>query len=210
LSEIALKPRGRPKSEEKQRQIFEAAVELFTLHGYEGTSMDKVAEAASVSKQTVYSHFNNKRQLFNAAIEQLADTLGLGADLAHDERPIAEALTEIGNRFLALLVSPEAIRLYRLVVGSAAQHPELGKRLYETGPRTFIDRLAGLLEQRARAGELDVPEPRLAAAQFFSMMRGELHMRVALGVQHRITREELAHYVARCVETFVRGHGGEM
>lgn len=205
-----MRPRGRPKSEEKQAQIYRAAVELFTRHGYDGTSMDKVAEAASVSKQTVYSHFKTKDELFAAAIEQLVETLGLGSDVMGDERPIAVALTEIGNRFLGLLVSPEAIRLYRLLVGSAAQHPELGKRLYETGPRTFIDRLANVLAERARAGELVVPEPRAAAAQFFAMMRGELHMRVALGVQRRVTRKEIADYVERCVEVFVRGHGGQV
>ena len=132
----------------------------------------------------------------------------MGSDLSTDARPVAEVLRDVGRRFLAVLTSPEAIGLYRLVVGNAVQHPEAGKALYRTGPRTFITRLASLLEERTRDGEMEVEEPRMAAVQFFSMLRGELHMRLALGVQKRVSRRELERYVDRCVEVFVRGYGG--
>ena len=204
-----MKRRGRPKSQAKKDQIHQAAIELFIRHGYEGTSMDNVAQAANVSKQTVYSHFDNKRELFNSAILKLCDAMGLPADLDVEQRPLETLLNEIGRRFLTLLVSDEAIRLYRLVVGQAGNHPEVGRTFYETGPRTFIGRLAALLEQRAARGEIEVPEPKIAAAQFFAMMRGELHMRVALGVQKRIDRKALELYVADCADVFIRGHGGK-
>lgn len=201
------KLRGRPKSDAKRRQIHSAAIELFARHGYEGTSMDKVAEAARVSKQTVYSHFAGKDELFRAAVQQLCDAMGLPGDLDARGRPLRPLLTDLGRSFLALLTSPEAIQLYRLVLGSAGAHPEVGRMLYEAGPRTFIARLAALLEQRAGRGEIAIAEPELAAAQFFSMLRGELHMRVALGVQAALGRKELERYVDACVAVFLRGHG---
>ena len=170
--------------------------------------MDNVAQVANVSKQTVYSHFDNKKELFNSAILKLCDAMGLPADLDVEQRSLETLLNEIGCRFLAVLVSAEAINLYRLVVGQVGNHPEVGRTFYETGPRTFIGRLAALLEQRAARGEIDVLEPKIAAAQFFAMMRGELHMRFALGVQKRIDRKALERYVADCVDVFIRGHGG--
>ena len=203
-----MKKRGRPKSEAKRDQIHQAAIELFIQHGYEGTSMDNVAQAANVSKQTVYSHFDNKHELFNSAILKLCDAMGLPADLEMEERPLDALLNELGCRFLTFLVSDEAISLYRLVVGQAGNHPDIGRMFYETGPRTFILRLAALLQQRTARGEIDVLEPEIAAAQFFALMRGELHMRVALGVQKRVDRRGLERYVADCVNVFVRGHGG--
>ena len=172
--------------------------------------MDRVAEAANVSKQTVYSHFESKGDLFRAAVQQLCEAMGLPDDLDDEARPLRPLLTDIGLGFLHLLTSAEAVRLYRLVVGNAGPHPEVGRMLYEAGPRTFISRLSALLEQRAARGEITLAEPRLAAAQFFSMLRGELHMRVALGVQTRVKRRDLEHYVAACVEVFVRGYGARL
>ncbi len=60
--------RGRPRSEEKRRQIMSAAMELFTSNGFEGTSVDDIAAAARVSKQTVYSHFGCKETLLGLAV----------------------------------------------------------------------------------------------------------------------------------------------
>src|SRR6266581_146211 len=44
--------------------IREAAAALFLEKGYQGTSMDDVAGAAQISKQTIYTHFANKEELF--------------------------------------------------------------------------------------------------------------------------------------------------
>ena len=59
----------RSKSEEKRQQILSAASDLFLTRSFEGASMDQVAVAAGVSKQTVYSHFGSKEELFSAIIE---------------------------------------------------------------------------------------------------------------------------------------------
>lgn len=53
----------------KRDQIVKAAVETFLENGYDGTSMNKVAEKAGVIKATIYSHFKDKEQLFTAIIE---------------------------------------------------------------------------------------------------------------------------------------------
>src|SRR5579859_5012988 len=44
--------------------IREAAAALFLEKGYQGTSMDDVAAAAQISKQTIYTHFASKEELF--------------------------------------------------------------------------------------------------------------------------------------------------
>ena len=57
---------GRPKDPEKRNAILEAAMQLFPSRGYDGVSMDALAQAAGVSKLTVYSHFEDKEALFDA------------------------------------------------------------------------------------------------------------------------------------------------
>lgn len=46
----------------------QAAIEEFRQHGFNGTSMDRVAAAAEVSKRTVYNHFPSKEDLFEAIL----------------------------------------------------------------------------------------------------------------------------------------------
>lgn len=52
-----------------RRFILERAVSLFARHGFEATTMDMIAEAAEVSKGTVYNYFSNKQELFRTLIE---------------------------------------------------------------------------------------------------------------------------------------------
>ena len=55
----------------KREQILQGATRVFLQHGYAGTSMDRVAAEAGVSKQTIYSHFQDKEGLFTALIERI-------------------------------------------------------------------------------------------------------------------------------------------
>jgi AcrR family transcriptional regulator len=55
----------------KRQQIVEGAISIFLQHGYEGTGMNQVADAAGVTKQTIYSHFGDKEGLFIAIIQEL-------------------------------------------------------------------------------------------------------------------------------------------
>ena len=62
-------------SEIKRKQIIEAAAEEFRSAGFNGTSMDKVAARANVSKRTVYNHFPSKDALFNGIVDYMLNML---------------------------------------------------------------------------------------------------------------------------------------
>ena len=77
MQEVVTKRRGRPKSEEKAEAIQMAAIGLFMADGMDRTSMDAIAAAAGVSKQTVYSHFKSKDDLFRTCVASKVETYGL-------------------------------------------------------------------------------------------------------------------------------------
>ena len=52
----------------KRQAILDAAKRAFIDHGYSGASMEAIAEAAPVSKPTLYTHFKGKQELFAAVI----------------------------------------------------------------------------------------------------------------------------------------------
>src|SRR3984885_5728137 len=59
----------------RQAAILAAAVKVFIQFGYRKTSMEDVAAAAEVSRQTLYLQFRNKERLFRAALEYLTEQM---------------------------------------------------------------------------------------------------------------------------------------
>src|SRR3979490_3481085 len=62
---------GRPTREEAVRRdarLLDVATTLFMERGFDSTSIDAVAEAAGVSKPTVYARYRDKRDLFAAVL----------------------------------------------------------------------------------------------------------------------------------------------
>src|SRR4028118_1019421 len=72
--------RRQAQSAETRRQIVEAARGLFAEHGYAGTTMEMLAQAAGVAVETVYAIFGNKR----AILVRLVDV-----SVGGDEAPVA-------------------------------------------------------------------------------------------------------------------------
>jgi AcrR family transcriptional regulator len=199
------------QSARKRRAILAAAATVFLQKGYLGTSMDEVAALASVSKQTVYKHFADKERLF---AEIVAATVDEVSDPVHevvlhlDESGDLEAgLHDLARRQLAMVMQPRLLQLRRLVIGEAARFPELGRTFYERGPERTIDALAGVFEQLAQRGALDVDDPRLAAAHFnWLVMSIPLNQAMLRGTDKPASPEELDRYADAGVRAFVRAY----
>ena len=204
---VSTAAKGRPKSEAKREQIFDAASELFPQYGFENVTMDMVAERAGVSKQTVYSHFDSKEALYSACISRKCIAHQLSPEFLDDERPVDAMLVEIGRRFLALLLSDEAVRIYRLSVGNAEQHRELAELFYRAGPEPTCRAVMDYLRRQHQRGTLDVPDPHTAACQFLYMLRADAVTRATLNIEPRPTAAQNEAYLQSCVAMFLRAYG---
>jgi TetR/AcrR family transcriptional repressor of mexJK operon len=198
--------RGRPKDPDKREAILEAAKHLFVEQGYGGASMDAIAAAAGVSKLTLYSHFGRKDQLFQQCVvakceEHAPPALYDPANTA----PLRQRLLGIGNAFVALVMSEEAIKFYRMMAAEAQQTGKLGRLFHDAGPQRTLNHFEDLLAAAEHAGELQIPRRRLAAHHFFSMLQGEHHMRVIMG-ERRPPAKELRAHVEDVVEVFLRAY----
>ena len=163
-AEAPAAPDGR--SARKRASILDAATEAFLASGYRGTSMDEIAAAAAVSKQTVYKHFADKERLFSEIVIETVNRAGepvheavLGLDESED---VAADLRALARRQLKMVMEPELLRLRRLVIAEAARFPELGRAFYERGPARTVDALAVAFGRLAKRGALEISEPKLA------------------------------------------------
>jgi AcrR family transcriptional regulator len=73
----------------REQQMLDAAVQVFSAHGFHATSMDEIAERAQVSKPLLYQYLGSKEETFCACIareaDRLVDAIGAAAQASADE-----------------------------------------------------------------------------------------------------------------------------
>jgi TetR/AcrR family transcriptional repressor of mexJK operon len=150
--------------------IREAAAGLFLEKGYLGTSMDDVAAAARVSKQTIYTHFANKEELFAdlvlANAGRVEEFIAALTQTLQDPDDLERGLLAAARMYARFVIRPEVLRLRRLIIGEAARFPELARTYYERVPGRVYSALAGVFAELTREGRLRTPDPMLAAHHF--------------------------------------------
>lgn len=196
--------RGRPKSEEKRQSISEAAAELFLREGYERCSMDSIAAAAGVSKQTVYSHFANKDELFRSCIAGKCQLYDLRVDPAA-QPDLESGLASYADGLLRLISDPQAIKMWRLMMTEAECHPRVAEMFHETGPEESLASLTAFIEHHR--GRLDLDDAEAAARTFVALTEDLYQSRVLLGVIDKVGDEDRRRHVERVTSQFMRLYG---
>jgi TetR/AcrR family transcriptional repressor of mexJK operon len=189
-------------SQAKRQAILDAATAAFLKTGY-ATSVDEIAAAAGVGKQTVYRHFGDKQALFLAALEGARGSAELPAEVELDPKEPAAELARVGEQILGAALSPTLAALHRLVLAEIDRHPELSRH-WGDGAEPFLDReLTRYLRECDAAGTLDVPDPGRAARQFAFLLITEGRVATAYGTKaltpraRRAIAAETADLIAR-------------
>lgn len=158
----------------RRRRILERSLEEFVAHGYVGASTDRLAAAASVSKQTLYRLFGDKAGVFVALITEECDrVVDPFAPLVKEmgRAPDADAaVTLLAEQFAGSILSPRVQRLRRLVIAEATRFPELGRLYWERGFLRTITSVAQCLEVLDRRALLQVEDAELAAHHFAGLL----------------------------------------
>ena len=192
--------------------IREAAATLFLEKGYAGTSMDDIAGAAQVSKQTIYTHFHSKEELFADLVlgnaERVEDFIATMEGKLTEADNVEDALREVARLYLRLVMRPEVLRLRRLVVGEAARFPDLARTYYERVPGRVYHALARIFRDLSSSRRLRVDDPERAAEHFawltlgLPLDRGMFYPPDAL-----TSEEELDRMADAAVRVFLSAYG---
>lgn len=112
-------------TDRKRQAIVDAAIAEFRAHGFEATSMDKIAAAAGVSKRTVYNHFPSKDDLFAQILVRLWDlSAALMATTYRPGEPVRAQLLDLMRQKMALLLDPSFLDLARVAIAEAIHTPQ--------------------------------------------------------------------------------------
>lgn len=82
----------------RREQILDVALEVFARAGFHGASMNDVADAVGVTKPVLYQHFDSKRDLYQALIDEVGDRLIASISKAAAEATDGKTQTELGFR----------------------------------------------------------------------------------------------------------------
>src|SRR6202521_1789910 len=120
---------GRPPKElagEVDARILDAARKVFLERGFEGASIDEIAEVARSGKPTIYARFRDKRALFTEVVTQdiLSRITEFKAEVPAGAT-IEERLSSAASTLLHWGLDSERIALMRLAVAEARRFPDL-------------------------------------------------------------------------------------
>ncbi|KAB0534907.1 TetR family transcriptional regulator [Xanthomonas axonopodis pv. khayae] len=159
-------------TDRKRNAIVEAAIAEFRQHGFEATSMDRVAATAGVSKRTVYNHFPSKDALFGEILRGLWQRSAEAVNLAYrPDQPLHLQLIALLQQKLRLLDDPAFIDLSRVAIAEGIHSPARARELLsqlgskEEGTTTWLR--AALAD-----GRLAGVEPDFAAQQLQALVKG--------------------------------------
>lgn len=201
-----MKKPAAPRPRVGREALLRAAAEVFFEQGYAAASIDAVIGRAGGSKRNIYNEFGSKEGLFTALVaqnvEQVLSVLSIEDPGAGDLRG---TLLHFGQRLLQTYMSPAVLGIYRIVVTESARFPDLVLKFYEQGPGLASAKLAERLEAAHDRGDIQVGDCAQAADHFVGMVRGNLHLRVALGLRPPPPADEIRRVVRSAVDIFLDG-----
>lgn len=199
------------RSARKRLTILSAGRDLFLSNGYQGTSVDQIAASAEVSKQTVYKHFGDKRELLLSIVNEALDGavtpfVDRIAALA-DTTDLEAEMTALASDYLRAVLQERVVQLRRLVVGEANRVPELAELYYDQAPARTLSAFADCFAALHRRGLLRIPETAVAAEHFAFLIIGRsIDQALFYGGPRVLAAIDVERYVRAGVRVFLTAY----
>ncbi len=195
----------------KRQSIIEAAETVFAREGFAAASIDTIACAAGVARQTIYNHYRDKETLFAALVDAMVERANAAlyrmvasfpdqpADLQADLAAFSERL--IRNT----LCNRDCSLLRRLVEAEGERHPDLFAAWRSHGPGKIAILIGARLQSLALAGRLAIDDPERAARQLIALVHADIQDAAKTGPMP--SDDEISAAAAAGVATFLRAYG---
>jgi AcrR family transcriptional regulator len=149
----ALRWERRP--DDRTHELLEAALQVFARNGYRNTRLEEVAEAAGVTKGTIYHYFDTKEELLLSVVEHY-QTLAFGRveDVLRDDRlPASTRIRLLVRKMFSDRERGRRDLLALLIRGVAHEVPHVHERWLRNGPVRLWTLIGRLVEEGKARGE---------------------------------------------------------
>ena len=160
-----------------KRDILEASLDLFSVQGFEATSISQIADAVGIRKASLYSHFENKQAILDALVKDVLDQYAEHSIFAktdwdpYDDAEDQPALTPdaavqmILAQIRYILHDPHVSKARKMLVMEQFQNPELAKLQTKQNYSDVLQYFTGLVKYLIRNSVLAGDDPEIMAAQ---------------------------------------------
>lgn len=157
-----------------KKEIIEAALELFSVQGFEATSISQIAGAVGIRKASLYSHFENKQAILDELVKEVLEQYAAHSIFAKtdwgkdsDNLPMTpdDSVQMIKGQIRYILHDPHISKARKMLVIEQFQNPELAKLQTKQNYYDVLEYFTGLIGQLIRHGVLAEDAPEIMAAQ---------------------------------------------
>ena len=157
-----------------KHDILEVALELFSVQGFESTSISQIASAVGIRKASLYSHFENKQAILDTLVKVVleqyaAHSIFAGMDWEKDSDNLPmnpdEAVQMIEGQIRYILHDPYISKARKMLVIEQFQNSELAKLQTKQNYSDVLGYFTGLVKQLICQGVLAEDDPEIMAAQ---------------------------------------------
>lgn len=202
MSSLSTQPEFSPR----QNAVLDSALRLLVDGGERALTTAGVARAANCSKESLYKWFGDRDGILSAMIgyqaskvrtlDERAETLTVDSLRAH--------LVVFARDLLDVLSGDVSLALNRLAIGQASRDgSHLGQMLQERGRRQIGKRAGGLLDAGRRAGLLRFDNGEEAYGMLYGLVVTDLHLRMLLGEDMKLTKQDFSRRAERAVDAFL-------
>ena len=141
-----------------RRRILDAALDVFSVHGYRGATLDQIAEAAGLSKPNILYYFAGKEDIHVTLLSQLMETwLDPLIEMDAQGDPLTEILSYVQRKLDMARDLPRESRLFanEILQGAPRMSPHL-----EADLKPLFDEKCAVIQSWINAGKLAPIDPR--------------------------------------------------
>ena len=157
-----------------KKEILEAALELFSVQGFEATSISQIASAVGIRKASLYSHFESKQAILDELVKEVLEQYAAHSIFAKtdwgkesDNLPLTpdDSVQMIKGQIRYILHDPHISKARKMLVIEQFRNPELAKLLTERNYTDVLGYFTGIVKQLIRHGVLADYDSEIMAAQ---------------------------------------------
>ena len=157
-----------------KQEILEASLELFSVQGFEATSISQIVGAVGIRKASLYSHFDSKQAILDAIVKDVLEQYGKHSifaradwekDAANLPLTADEAVEMIQGQIRYILHDPAIQRARKMLVIEQFQNRSLAKLQTKQNYSDVLGYFTGMIKCLIRKGVLSEDDPEMMAAQ---------------------------------------------